>query len=88
MRNVPGGKPWFSTKRFGYGAGLPIAWQGWTLLLGYIAAMVALGFLAEQADTTVLAGIAVFMALLTAILIVIVKARTDGEWRWRWGDDD
>ena len=22
-------KPWFAPKRFGYGAGLPIAWQGW-----------------------------------------------------------
>ena len=30
---------WFAPKRFGYGAGLPIAWQGWALLAGYIAAV-------------------------------------------------
>ena len=32
---------WFAPKRFGYGAGLPIAWQGWALLAGYIAVMLA-----------------------------------------------
>jgi hypothetical protein len=28
---------WLASKRFGYGAGLPVAWQGWALLLGYLA---------------------------------------------------
>ena len=27
---------WFAPKRYGFGAGLPIAWQGWALLLGTI----------------------------------------------------
>src|SRR3546814_6692541 len=25
-------RPWFRAKRHGYGAGLPIAWQGWVML--------------------------------------------------------
>ncbi len=28
---------WFAPKRYGYGAGLPIAWQGWVLTIGYLA---------------------------------------------------
>jgi hypothetical protein len=27
---------WFSPKRLGYGSGLPIAWQGWALILTYL----------------------------------------------------
>ena len=27
---------WFASKRYGLGAGLPMAWQGWVLTLGYV----------------------------------------------------
>ena len=30
-------KAWFAPERYGYGAGLPIAWQGWALIGAYIA---------------------------------------------------
>ena len=25
---------WFAAKRYGYGSGLPIAWQGWAVIGG------------------------------------------------------
>ncbi len=82
-------RPWFAEKRFGYGAGMPIAWQGWALLLSYLAALIGLGVLAERLRDEALVGAIVLMLALTAALIVIVKARTrGGEWRWRWGEDD
>ena len=28
------GPEWFAPKRYGYGAGLPIAWQGWAVIVG------------------------------------------------------
>lgn len=80
-------KPWFAEKRYGYGAGLPIAWQGWVLLLSYIAAMLGLGLLAERTHGVALAGVILLMVLLTLVLLVIVRARTPGKWRWRWGGD-
>ena len=83
----PDKRPWFPVKRFGYGAGLPIARQGWTVLLAYIAVMVGLGFMAERAGGLALAGVVAFMALLTVALVLIAKARTNGAWRWRWGED-
>jgi hypothetical protein len=27
---------WFAPKRYGYGAGLPITWQGWAVTLAYV----------------------------------------------------
>jgi membrane protein YdbS with pleckstrin-like domain len=81
-------KPWFAEKRFGYGAGLPIAWQGWALILSYLAAVIGLGVLAEQARGLALAGIVALILLLSVILVVIAQARTRRGWRWRWGDDD
>ncbi len=80
-------KPWFAERRYGYGAGLPIAWQGWALLLSYIAAMTGLSVLAEQARGQALLGVTAGMLLLTAALVVVAKARTRGGWHWRWGDD-
>jgi hypothetical protein len=34
---------WFMAKRFGFGPGLPIRWQGYALLIGYLAIMIGLG---------------------------------------------
>ena len=35
---------WFAQKRFGYGAGLPLTWQGWALLGGYMITIFLLAF--------------------------------------------
>ena len=31
---------WFAPKRYGYGSGAPIAWQGWLVLGAYLAVVV------------------------------------------------
>ena len=40
------GPEWFAPKRYGFGAGAPISWQGWALTLAYVAlvALVAVTF--------------------------------------------
>jgi hypothetical protein len=53
---------WFAAKRYGYGAGLPIAWQGWALLAAYMGAVLVLCLLAERGwpqNVGAFAGIAV-----------------------------
>lgn len=82
------GKPWFRPKRFGYGAGLPIAWQGWVLMASYIAALLGLSLIATSARGSALAGAIALMAVLTVLFAALVRARTEGEWRWRWGEDE
>ena len=76
-------RPWFRAKRYGYGAGLPIAWQGWFLLALHIALILGLALLFRDRPL-VLAVIVVAAALVP---MPIYAARTEGGWRWRWGND-
>lgn len=72
-------KPWFAAKRYGYGSGLPVAWQGW-LVLGVYFAVVML------APTRLpFVGQVVTVVVATAILCVICARKTEGGWRWRNG---
>ena len=36
------GPEWFAPKRYGYGSGMPISWQGWAVTLGFAAVVAAL----------------------------------------------
>ena len=77
---------WFAPKRFGYGAGLPIAWQGWMVLLAYGLAMTGIALaLSHLSRAHIVLAIAAMLAL-TASLLIIAARRTRGGWRWRNGE--
>ena len=75
---------WFAPKRYGYGSGLPIAWQGWAILTGYIALLALAGFLIPYSWI----AYAAFVTIWTAAFILIVARNTKDGWRWRWGEED
>ena len=75
---------WFAPKRYGYGAGLPISWQGWVVLLTYIAIVGGVAGALHNRPFVVLA----IVIPLTTMLLVICARTTRGGWRWRWGEDD
>lgn len=79
---------WFAPKRYGYGAGLPIKWQGWVLIASFIGVIVGLKQLQQD-----LAGregwLPEVMMLAALVLFILIAARkTRGGWRWRWGERD
>jgi hypothetical protein len=74
---------WFAPKQFGYGAGLPIAWQGWALLIGYIALIALISLLIPY---SVLGYLSV-MTMITVPFLVVVARTTRGGWRWRSGGE-
>jgi len=75
---------WFAPKRYGYGAGLPISWQGWAVTLAFLAMVGAIAFLFGDEP---LAAVALLVPL--ALGLILVTARTTrGGWRWRWGERD
>jgi hypothetical protein len=78
------GPEWFAAKRYGIGAGLPISWQGWLVLLGYLAIVAGALFRFGERSPATFAVI----VIATAILLVITARTTRGGWRWRWGDAD
>ena len=75
-------KAWWAPKRYGYGAGLPIAPQGWAATIAYALLVTgsAFGILPPAFVAIVLVS--------TAVLLVIVARHTRGGWRWRWGERD
>lgn len=83
-------KMWFAPKRFGFGAGFPISWEGWAVLAAYTVA-IALVTSFAVADLRGVKQTYMLVAgdgMLTVLLIIITRAKTRGRWRWRWGDDD
>jgi hypothetical protein len=78
------GPEWFAPKRYGYGSGMPIAWQGWAVTIAYIAiVLIAIRFMPSR-PVVILAVI----VPATVTLMVITARTTRGGWRWRWGNSE
>lgn len=75
---------WFAPKRYGYGAGLPIAWQGWAVLIAYL--VVTIGAAIWLFPRHPIAALAI-MGLATAALFPVTKRHTKGGWKWRSGEE-
>ena len=78
------GPDWFAPKRYGYGAGLPISWQGWAILLGFFALLALATVLLPSRPI----GYFSVVTILTVVLFVICSRTTRGGWRWRWGGEE
>lgn len=78
------GPEWFAPKRYGYGAGLPISWQGWALTAAFL---VIAGLCARMFKDRLLITLAI-MVPVTCVFLVITARTTRGGWRWRWGEED
>lgn len=73
---------WFPAKRYGWGWGLPTAWQGWVVLVLWFAASLVSAMLFLP---TRIVPFQVSIGLLTAVLILVCY-RTGERPSWRWGD--
>ena len=74
---------WFRQKKFGYGAGWPIAWQGWAVLGIYVVIAMIAGLMWESHHEVYRIAAAILFALATLALILVSRAKTRGGWRWR-----
>lgn len=78
---------WFEQKRYGYGAGFPVAWQGWALLGGFLAAILFAAWLDRLPGAAPRATACAIVIAGTAVLLVFARRHTRGGWRWRWGGE-
>jgi hypothetical protein len=76
-------KYWFHAKRHGWGWGPPATWQGWLVLVVFIA-LVAGGALIFPPRRELMLYLA-YVAVLCAAL-VFTCWRTGERPGWRWGD--
>lgn len=74
---------WFPAKRFGWGWGLPCAWQGWVVLAAYLAIVATVSVLLAERPALLLAAIGGASLLLVGICWI--KGEPP---RWRWGGKD
>ncbi len=75
---------WFAPKRYGLGAGLPIAWQGWAVLVLFMLAVGGALLLFGPDNPAALA----IILPATGALLIVTALTTRGGWRWRWGGKD
>lgn len=73
---------WFAPKRYGYGSGLPIRWQGWVVTLLYMGIVIGAALLVAERSPWAFGSIVV---TATAVMLMIAARTTRGGWRWRWG---
>jgi len=85
-RRTPHDGAWFAPKRYGYGAGWPLSWQGWGLLGLYVLTLAILIVIARRSAPLAQAGIFLLIIVATSLLLIIARNRTRGGWRWRWGE--
>ncbi len=77
------GPDWFAPKRYGYGAGLPIRWQGWALMAGFVLVLVLASSFLLPDHLLVYFSVVV---TITSLFLLIAAKTTRGGWRWRSGD--
>jgi hypothetical protein len=76
---------WFRAKRYGWGWGLPLTWQGWVVLALFVALFV-LGIILFPPQTQVVPFLA--YALTISIVFMAICWLKGEPPRWRWGDKE
>lgn len=76
---------WFPAKRYGWGWGPPTAWQGWVVLIGFFALVLAGAVLVLPQRGPV--AFVAYTLVLSGLLVVICWIKGERP-RWRWGGKD
>jgi drug/metabolite transporter (DMT)-like permease len=77
-------KYWFPAKRYGWGWGLPLTWQGWLVLAAFVALIAAGAFLIRPREH--LTAFIVYVVVLVALFTGVCWLKGEPP-RWRWGND-
>ncbi len=74
---------WFPAKRYGWGWGVPATWQGWVVLVTYLALVLGGAPIIHPRANAV--GYFLYVTAWTLVLVAICW-RTGEPPRWRWGE--
>ena len=82
MATLDHGGYWFRAKRYGYGWGFPVTWQGWLVMAVFLMVLLGAGKLLMPQH----AGAFLAVALLASTGLIAVCYAKGEPTRWRWGD--
>jgi hypothetical protein len=74
---------WFPAKTYGWGWGMPCAWQGWVVMIVYIGIVVVGSIVIKPTVNIKLYLIVVIVSSLLFCLVCWWKGEKPA---WRWGD--
>ncbi len=72
---------WFPAKKYGFGWGMPITWQGWIVFIAYIIAVLVSSLLLPARPLLYTTVVTIGTGILVLITVI-----TGEPTRWRWGD--
>ena len=75
-------KFWFPAKTYGWGWGLPICWQGWTVMAGFVALVIAGALVFNPAQRPVAFVVWVMGWSCGLTIVCWLKGEKPG---WHWG---
>ena len=75
---------WFPAKRYGWGWGPPITWEGWAAIAIFVVLVVAGVFMFPPQRQT--GSFVVYIVMLNIGLIAVCWLKGEPP-RWRWGGD-
>ncbi len=83
-------KPWFRAKKYGYGWGLPVTWQGWVVLLGYLGFILYDFFRIDKHAHSASDTLRPFIihVILTTLILLVIAYLTGEKPKWRWGNKE
>ena len=75
---------WFPAKRYGWGWGLPVTWEGWAVFAGFIALLItgAVAFLSRQSP----AMFVIYTVVLGLAFACVCWWKGEPP-RWSWGGE-
>jgi hypothetical protein len=73
---------WFPAKKYGWGWGMPSAWQGWLTLSLYVVWLGGSAYLFSPEEQP--GAFAVSVVIASAFLVFICRVKGEPA-RWRWG---
>ena len=81
----PGRGYWSPAKRYGWGWGLPCAWQGWFVLAAFLGLLMAGAILFPPRAAP--AFYFIYVAVLVLLFFAVCWLKGEPP-RWRWGGDE
>lgn len=76
---------WFPAKRYGWGWGAPVCWQGWVVTVLYVVLLAGGGLLLGRPERV--PWFVLYALVLSSGLVGICWLKGERP-RWRWGDRD
>jgi len=74
-------KIWFPAKTHGWGWGPPICWQGWVILIAFIALILVAPVWVPPQDN-IIAYLAYVIAMCAILIAICWETGEKPQWRW------